>query len=295
MRIDVCTNGIRLPHEAAPFSLLSLEDLHDLQYARYAPWMFEVTGDHIDRLGDADLRTLVVRLALAELAAQGLPRSSVTAGGHQDAKDGGIDVRVEVSANMPSPDFVPRAVTGFQVKRPDMPASEIAKEMRPEPTNTLRPSIEHLAERSGAYIIVSAQGSVADKPLENRRTAIRNALRDCPNREKLHTDFYDRERLANWTNLYPGAAAWVSKHFIALLRNAPNKASFLGDVYSRIHPDGWSGPLSAVLEQRRTKLAELADLGDKEIDAWLAVANTFIDNWIMRERCKESGQEESFE
>lgn len=92
-----------------------------------------------------------------------------------------------------------------------------------------------------------------------------------------------------------GEVTGLSKHFIALLRNAPNKASFLGDVYSRIHPDGWSGPLSAVLEQRRTKLAELADLGDKEIDAWLAVANTFIDNWIMRERCKESGQEESFE
>jgi len=39
--------------------------------------MFEITGDDIARLGDSDLRTLVVRLALAELQAQGLPRSAV--------------------------------------------------------------------------------------------------------------------------------------------------------------------------------------------------------------------------
>jgi hypothetical protein len=171
--------------------------------------MFEITGDHIARLGDADLRTLVARLSLAELGAQGLPRSGVTAGGHQDAKDGGIDVRVDVTGPMPNADFVPRNVTGFQVKRPDMPASEITKEMRPEPANTLRLSIERLAERDGAYVIVSAQGSVADKPLEDRRQAIRNAIADCPSGERLHTDFYDRVRLATWTNLYPGAAAWV--------------------------------------------------------------------------------------
>lgn len=171
--------------------------------------MFEITGDHIARLGDADLRTLVARLALAELGAQGLPRSGVTAGGHQDAKDGGIDVRVDVTGTMPNADFVPRGVTGFQVKRPDMPASEINKEMRPEPAKTLRPSIERLAERDGAYIIVSAQGTVADQPLEDRREAIRSAVADSSNGGRLHIDFYDRVRLANWTDLYPGAAAWV--------------------------------------------------------------------------------------
>src|ERR1700749_4235692 len=93
--------------------------------------MFEISGDDIANLGDADLRTLVVRLALAEIRANGKPSSCVTAGGDQDAADGGLDVRVECPSDFLSPDFVPRRLTGFQVKKPDMPASAIRNEMRP--------------------------------------------------------------------------------------------------------------------------------------------------------------------
>src|ERR1700712_1463917 len=95
--------------------------------------MFDITGEDVARLGDADLRTLVARLALAELASQCLPYSAVTAGGHQDAQDGGLHWRVETEGEMSQADFVPRRNTGFQVKRPDMPPSEIIKEMRPDP------------------------------------------------------------------------------------------------------------------------------------------------------------------
>lgn len=170
--------------------------------------MFEVSGDDIANLSDADLRTLVARLASAELRARNRPLSSVTAGGDQDAADGGIDVRVECAQTIPNADFVPRATTGFQVKKPDMPATEITKEMRPK-DGPLRASIRELASVGGAYIMVSAQGSLADKPLNDRRKAIRNALHDLPEASQLHTDFYDRSRLAAWTNEYPGVAAWV--------------------------------------------------------------------------------------
>ena len=60
--------------------------------------MFEVTGDDIERLDDSELRTLVARLAVAELRANSLPVAGVTAGGDQNAPDGGLDVRVECSA-----------------------------------------------------------------------------------------------------------------------------------------------------------------------------------------------------
>lgn len=169
--------------------------------------MFEITGAQVSDLNDADLRTLVARLALAELRAQGCPSSSVTAGGNQDAADGGLDVRVECPSGLPTPDFVPRQHTGFQVKKPDMPASAIQDEMRPG--GVLRPVIADLTARSGAYIIVSSQGSVADKPLSRRRDAIRAQLNDLPDAGQLHSDFYDRERLATWVNHYPGIAAWV--------------------------------------------------------------------------------------
>lgn len=169
--------------------------------------MFEVTGNDIANLGDADLRELVKKLAIAELRRQGCPISSVIAGGNQDAPDGGIDVRIECSVTIPKTDFVPRQITGFQVKKPDMPASAIREEMRPN--NELRDVIKELAEASGSYIIVSSQGSVADRSLKDRRQAIRNSLHDLPIAPQLHTDFYDRDRLAVWVNEYPGVATWV--------------------------------------------------------------------------------------
>lgn len=55
--------------------------------------MFDLVRSDIAALSDADLRMLLARLALAELGKQGLPLSAVTAGGNQDAPDGGPDVR----------------------------------------------------------------------------------------------------------------------------------------------------------------------------------------------------------
>lgn len=169
--------------------------------------MFEITGTDIANLNDGDLRTLVARLALSELRSQSCPLSSVTAGGNQDAADGGLDVRVECSGGIAKPDFVPRPITGFQVKKPDMPSKAIRDEMRPK--GVLRPVIAELAAASGAYIIVSAQGSLADKPLADRRKAIREQLHDLADAPKLYTDFYDRDRLATWVNEYPGIVAWI--------------------------------------------------------------------------------------
>lgn len=169
--------------------------------------ILEVTGDDIQKLSDVDLRTLCVRLALAEFRSQGLPSSSILAGGNQDAPDGGLDVRIECMTELPQRDFIPRQHTGLQVKKPDMPPGKIEIEMRP--AGVLRSVIRELAEVGGAYIIVSAQGSVADGPLRDRRAAMRAQLHDLPEASKLHTDFYDRDRLAIWANEYDGVAAWV--------------------------------------------------------------------------------------
>lgn len=169
--------------------------------------MLEVSIDDILSLNDADLREAVARLARAELRSRGCPTSAVTAGGSQDAPDGGLDVRVECPCPIPQPDFVPRRLTGFQVKKPDMSAKSIMAEMRPK--GILREVIGELADRSGAYIIVSAQGSIADKPLQDRLESMRRAVQDHPTASQLHIDFYDRRRLADWINEYPGVVAWV--------------------------------------------------------------------------------------
>lgn len=169
--------------------------------------MFELTGDDIQRLDDVQLRTLVVRLAIAELKANALPVSGVTYGGHQNAADGGLDVRVELLDRAHTGDFIPRVPLGFQVKKPDMGPAAIASEMKPN--GTLRAVLGDLADRGGAYVIVSSQGSVADGRLKDRQKAMVDAFSGHGSAHKVHTDFYDRERLALWVNQFPGVAAWV--------------------------------------------------------------------------------------
>lgn len=169
--------------------------------------MLEITGDEIAALSDTDLRTLIGLLCEAEMRRRGLPTSSVTYGGNQDAKDGGLDVSVALAAGSDIEGFVPKPQTGFQVKKPDMPRAEILKEMKPK--GVLRPVILDLAVAGGAYVIVSSTGSTSASALAERRKAMAEALKDTTADAKLELDFYDRSRLATWVRDHPGVIPWV--------------------------------------------------------------------------------------
>lgn len=171
--------------------------------------MFDITPEEITALNDIDLRELVGRLCEAELVSRGISPAAVTWGGNQTAADGGLDVRVALPKGTSIGGFIPRAATGFQVKKPDMPRKAIFTEMRPQ--GTIRPVIEDLAHEAGAYIIVSATGSTADSVLRNRQKSLRDALDQVTNACELHTDFYDRTRLATWVRCYPGLITWVKE------------------------------------------------------------------------------------
>jgi hypothetical protein len=84
------------------------------------PNLHEITGDDIARLDDAELRALIGLLCEADYRLAGLPIKGITWGGHQDARDGGLDVVVRGETPPPKNSFVPRSITGFQVKKPDM-------------------------------------------------------------------------------------------------------------------------------------------------------------------------------
>jgi len=178
--------------------------------------MLEITPDHIAKLADDDLRTLIGLLCEAELARHNLPVSAVTWGGNQRAADGGLDVRVALPAGSAVTVFVPRPNTGFQVKCQDMPRNAILAEMRP--SNVVRPVIRELADASGAYVIVSSQGSTADSALQNRRAAMLEAIAHLPNAANLVLDFYDRTRLASWVRQHPGLIPWLREQIGRQLR-----------------------------------------------------------------------------
>lgn len=108
--------------------------------------MFEITGEDIALLNDEQLREVVARLCEAELRSRGYSSAYVTWGGNQTAADGGLDVRVALPPGSVVDGFIPRPATGFQVKKQDMPAGQIADEMRPK--GVIRPSILELADQT---------------------------------------------------------------------------------------------------------------------------------------------------
>src|SRR6266566_1501630 len=169
--------------------------------------MFGITAADIALLNDEDLRALVGLLCEAEARRRGFPTSSVTYGGHQNAADGGLDVRVALPVNATIDGFVPRRATGFQVKKQDMPRSEILAEMCP--AGLVRSVIQELTGQSGAYVIVSSTGSTSDMALRNRREAMREAVKGLANADVLTLDFYDRTRLATWVRDHAGLIPWV--------------------------------------------------------------------------------------
>ena len=178
--------------------------------------MFEITANDIAALNDADLRALVALLCEAELRTRSLPTSAVTWGGSQTAADGGLDVRVALPTGAAIDGFVPRANTGFQVKKSAMPRNAILAEMKP--SGTVRPAIRELADTAGAYIIVSADGATAETALRNRRDAMAEAVRDLPNGSALTLDFYDRTRVATWVRGHPGMVLWIRERIGRAIR-----------------------------------------------------------------------------
>jgi len=146
--------------------------------------LLEITGDDIAELNDANLRTLIGLLCEADYRLAGLTTKGITWGGHQDARDGGLDVVVRGATLPPQNSFVPRSITGFQVKKPDMHRAKILKEMRPN--GILREEIKALIEESGAYVIVSSSASTAGTTLKNRIDAMREAIANENNHQNIH-------------------------------------------------------------------------------------------------------------
>lgn len=170
--------------------------------------LLEITKDDIKKLNDSDLRTLIGKLCEAELYEYGGKISSVSYGGNQDEKDGGIDVQISYS-NLENGDFIPSQNTIFQVKRPKMPASKIKKEMK-DSLGNIRQCISSLSEKGGAYIIVSSAEdltSITKKPRINEMKSIlsENKLTN------IKVDFYDCGAIASWTRKYPSLICWVNQ------------------------------------------------------------------------------------
>ncbi len=169
--------------------------------------LIEITGDDIAELGDSDLRELIGRLCEADYRLARLSTSGITWGGHQDAADGGLDVVVRSKVSPPVTSFVPKNLSGFQVKRPKMPRAKILMEMCPE--GVLRKPIKAFLQDRGAYIIVSSGDSTSETSFKNRTKAMKEAVAGKIKHDDFCLDFLDRGRVATWVRSHPSMVAWV--------------------------------------------------------------------------------------
>ncbi|MEH6691110.1 MAG: hypothetical protein V7774_08000 [Pseudorhizobium pelagicum] len=169
--------------------------------------LFVVSSEEIQRLNDEQARELVARLVRAEAEKLDAVNSSVTWGGDQRAKDGGIDVRFTSSTLAANSTYLPESCVGYQVKAEKFPPSKISGEMAP--AGTLSASIASLLTDSHAYIIVSTKDSVSDSSLAARKSK----MEECAQKEGLEgrgtLDFFDARRVADWVEQYPALGIWV--------------------------------------------------------------------------------------
>lgn len=169
--------------------------------------IFRIDTGTIQRLDDTQARELVARLCKSELRSKDVSQSFVTWGGDQRAKDGGVDVRVDISQGNEITGYIPSDRCAFQVKAENFTKSKIGPEMAPK--GKLRPAIVDLADSGGAYVIVSTKDDCSDSFLKDRVEAMAECISSHGLTGKVELDFYDARKIADWVEQQPAIANWV--------------------------------------------------------------------------------------
>jgi len=169
--------------------------------------IFAVTIEEIRNLTDEQSRELVARLCRVELKNFSVSQSAVSWGGDQRAKDGGVDVMVDVDPPLGLGGYVKSDRSAFQVKAEKFGGSKIPGEMAPR--GVMRPAILDLANTNGAYIIVSTRDSLSASSLSARIKAMDTCLTQYGLSGKVIVDFYDCRKIADWAEQYPAIVNWM--------------------------------------------------------------------------------------
>ncbi len=87
----------------------------------------------------------------------------------------------------------------------------------------------------------------------------------------------------------------LSPLFLSMLEHAPDKRTFLGDLWDRVHPRSYGGSLAHILMQRKAQVMKLANHSDAQVRAWVRDVIPELDRWIDQGRTRDRETEQSFE
>ncbi|WP_033924986.1 hypothetical protein [Sphingomonas sp. 35-24ZXX] len=167
---------------------------------------FEITKEMVADLSDESLRELLRHLLETEAKARGIAATGISVGGNQTAGDGGVDASIAWTGEPKPRAWFPRRTNFFQSKSETMGPAKIAKEMCPK--GKPRPIFAELVKKRGSYIFFSSDDPSASA-YDARITAMRDAIVDVPNGDRIALDFYGADRIARWANEHVGLAAWL--------------------------------------------------------------------------------------
>jgi hypothetical protein len=171
--------------------------------------VLSVSADEIRSLNQTLLVDLLRQLLHLEAESAGLLRSGIHVPAQINVADGGEDGRIEWTAGPDQTAFLPSRLVLFQVKAADMPPAKCAAELR-EKDGSAKGRIVSTLSAGGSYVIFCNRActqAMIDERIARMRQALADGLPGVLN--PPHVDFWDANKIADWTNLHYPAALWV--------------------------------------------------------------------------------------
>ena len=179
---------------------------------------FKVESEDINRLNDIQLTQLLKELLQAEAYKFGIAQRAVEVALNIRVGDGGEDGRISWVDGPEQTEFLSNRLTMFQNKATEMGpaayANEIMTTARGGIPSVLKPKVEQVLDRGGAYIVFTTQ-ELNTQQKDKRIVAIRNQIRK---QGKAYADtcniaIYDAAQISTWANNFISTIASV-QHWV---------------------------------------------------------------------------------
>ena len=191
-----------------PAALSTLRPDHAPAVPVRQPLPFQVTSQHVGRVGKQMFPQFLRLLLQAEELSHGIPSHGIHVADNVDAPDGGEDGRIQWQGGREKTRFLPSRFTQFQLKTGDISPAAAGKEVLTK-AGEVKPMVQSALEGGATYMVLSTR-TYTKEQLEKREERIRAALQgaglDIDN-HRVH--FRDASQLADWANAYPAVATWL--------------------------------------------------------------------------------------
>ncbi len=171
------------------------------------PLPFQVTSQHVGRVGKQMFPQFLRRLLQAEALSHGIPSHGIHVADDVDAPDGGEDGRIQWQGGPEQTRFLLSRFTQFQLKTGDISPAAAGKEVLSK-AGEIKPMVGSAFAEGATYMVLSTRTYTREQ-LEKREGRIRTALKGAGlDIDDHQVHFRDASQLADWANAHPAVATW---------------------------------------------------------------------------------------